>query len=120
MRGIFIDLSLKNIAIETQSLIQIDAIVDDNEITSGMKDWAEQLQIVTGTISIKKFFVPEYWVGIKDLPDHYQDVLDNPNDYKSELDDLYVEINEWQSRGDYVLWWNDEYYMSQEGEVIST
>ena len=74
-----------------------------------------------GTISVKSFFVPDLWFGIEDLPGHYQEFLDEPEN-ATEEERLYYpeEIAEWQADGDFVLWCNEDYYLNKEGELESS
>lgn len=120
LEGNFLTLSLKDVAGRIPSLSAGNLYVSSDAITVEAKKWANELNMTLQTISVKQFSVPEYWIGIKELPDHYQDVLNNPSEYGSDLNELYEEIDTWRKRGDYVFYWNEDYYMSKEGEVIST
>ena len=79
------------------------------------------LPFTPGTISVKSFFLPELWLGIRDLPDHYQDFLDHPENSNEDERFYYPEeIKEWREGGNFVLWWNEDYFLNEEGELESS
>lgn len=74
-----------------------------------------------GTISVRAFFLPELWLGIQDLPDHYQDFLDHPENSNEDERQYYPkEIEEWRDSGSFVLLWNEDYYLNADGELESS
>ena len=74
-----------------------------------------------GTISVKPFFLTECSIGIRDLPDHLQEFLDHPENADEEERRYYPEeVKEWRERGSFVLWWNEDYFLSKEGELESS
>ena len=79
------------------------------------------LLFTPGAISVKSFFIPEVWFGIQDLPEHYQEFLDHPENANEE-ERLYYpeEISAWHERGDFVLWCNEDYYLNKDGELESS
>jgi hypothetical protein len=89
----------------------------------------EDEQIIERDISMYRFFDRENNVGITDLPDTYVDYLGNEGDYlageseeirKREKDWIESEIERWKKRGDYVFWWDNDYYVNELGEVVSS
>ena len=71
-----------------------------------------------GTISVKEFFIPGQWIGIKELPDHYQEFLDEPkSSTEDERLDYPEEIAQWRADGSFVLWFNEDYFLNEEGEL---
>jgi hypothetical protein len=79
------------------------------------------LSFTPGTIRVKPFFLPDLWIGIRNLPDHYQKFLDNPADASEEERRYYPEkIRDWRESGSFVLWFNEDYYLSKDGEVESS
>ena len=79
------------------------------------------LPFTPGTISVKPFFLPELWLGIRDLPDHYQDFVDHPENATEDERFYYPdEIDAWRECGDFVLWWNKDYFLNTEGELESS
>ena len=74
-----------------------------------------------GTIKVKPFFIPEILIGIQDLPDHYQEFLDHPENANEDERFYYPEeIQAWREAGNFVLWFNEDYYLNEEGELESS
>ncbi len=74
-----------------------------------------------GTISVKPFSLPELWLGIQDLPDHYQEFLDHPENVNEEERHYYPnEIDAWRECGNFVLLWDEDYYLNEDGELESS
>ncbi|BDI30148.1 hypothetical protein CCAX7_21990 [Capsulimonas corticalis] len=83
--------------------------------------WQREIGFAPATISVKKFFLEDQWIGIQDLPDHFQEVLDNPDDYdEEERKDADEEILRWKEEGTFVLKWCEEYWLSRDGDVESS
>ena len=79
------------------------------------------LPFTPGTISIKQFFLPDLWLGIQDLPEHYQDFLDYPENANDDECHYYSdEIADWRECGNFVLWWNEDYFLNEDGEIESS
>ncbi len=84
-------------------------------------EWEEASGFQPVTIRVKPFFLDELWIGIRDLPEHYQDVIDNPDDFEPyRKDELLEDIREWNRSGSFVFYWTEDYYMSIDGEVESS
>jgi hypothetical protein len=77
------------------------------------------MQIQPGTIAVRKFFLPHYYVGITDLPSQLQEFVDNPDD-SPEYDASLQDLADWLAAGYYVLVWNEQYYLNRDGKVISS
>ena len=74
-----------------------------------------------GTIRVKAFFVADLWFGIEDLPAHYQEFQDEPENATEEERLRYPkQIAAWQASGDFVLYCNEDYYLNKEGELVSS
>lgn len=74
-----------------------------------------------GTISVKPFFLTECSIGIRDLPDHLQEFLDHPENADEDERFYYPEeIDAWRECGNFVLWWNNDYYLNEDGELASS
>ena len=79
------------------------------------------LRFTPGTIAVKKFFVSDHWIGITDLPEHYQEFLDEPQSAAEEERLNYPEeIAAWRSSGEFVLWFNEDYFLNENGELESS
>lgn len=83
-----------------------------------IKDWQAELGFTWGTIRIKRFFDPEYDIGIEDAPGHLQ-VLDREEDEirRNELKEM---LSGWLEDGEYVFWWGKDYYTGADGSNSST
>ena len=89
---------------------------DDNKLFVEIQSWQKEINFVPGTISVRKFFLPDRWIGIQDLPDYLRDVSDYPSNYDpQERQALQEQTCEWQDSGDFVLYWVEDYYLDKEG-----
>lgn len=94
---------------------------DGDSIFEELTDWQDELGFTPGTISIQQFFLSERWIGIKDLPEHYQEVIDQPDEIdESRRRELEEDIRRWLQAGDFVLYWDEEYYLNAAGELESS
>ena len=94
---------------------------DDIVLQALIKNWQDEIGFIPGTISVKPFFLPDQWIGIQDLPDHYLEFLNQPENYDEERRlQLQEDIRQWRESGDFVLYWSEDYYLNQEGEVESS
>jgi hypothetical protein len=83
--------------------------------------WKSEIGFRATAITVEPFFLRDRWIGIADLPQHYQEVLDHPES----LDEvrrwnLLDDIRQWRLRGDFVLYWDEDYYLNTDGEVVSS
>lgn len=81
--------------------------------------WQEELGFRPETIHVRAFTGLEGdFVKLEVVPSHlYEhgpDETDENRMYREQL------ISEWEAAGNFVLWWNVDFHMSKEGEVIST
>jgi len=87
----------------------------------GIEQWMDEIRLMPRTITVKEFFLEDRYIGIRLLPDHYQDVLEHPDGYDRErLTELTEDIRSWTDQGSFVLFWTEDYYMSREGDVDSS
>jgi hypothetical protein len=60
-------------------------------------------------------------IGIEDVPWHHLEYLANPTAFEEEeRADLSTRIQDWLDRGDFVLWWGNDYDVNKNGEVVSS
>jgi hypothetical protein len=60
-------------------------------------------------------------IGIEDVPWHHLEFLANPSAFEEEEQaNLPTRIQEWLDRGDFVLWWGNDYDVNNHGEVVSS
>ena len=83
--------------------------------------WEAEIGFRATPITVEPFFLLDRRIGIADLPQHYQEVLDHPESVdKDRRLDLLDDIRQWQVRGDFVLYWDEDYYVNKDGEVVSS
>ena len=83
-----------------------------------IKDWQAEIGFQWETIRIKRFFDPEYLIGIEDVPGHLQ-ILDEEED-EAERKELEGMLKRWVESGEYVFWWGKDYYTGVDGSNSST
>ena len=44
----------------------------------------------------------------------------DPDEPDEDREERMRAVEEWEAAGDFVLWWDVDYHMSKEGEVVST
>jgi hypothetical protein len=74
-----------------------------------------------GSISVKEFFDPDYYVGVSPYPSEYQEFLDFPDRFSEEEKHAYEShIRRWNEDGQFVFCWAEEYWMNRDGEAVSS
>ena len=70
---------------------------------------------------MKTFFLRDRWIGIEDIPRHYQQFLESPEEVNEEYRaELLEDIRQWRERGDFVLHWDEDYYFDRNGAISSS
>ena len=93
----------------------------EEDMSRELQNWQQELGFTGATITIQPFFLLDRYIGIKDLPDHYEEVLNQPEAYSaSRRRELQEDVRLWNERGDFVLYWDEEYYLNQDGELDSS
>jgi hypothetical protein len=91
----------------------------DEDVSS----WLDSLGIHESVIKVKRFFLPDYHVGIVDFPQFFQDILRNPSAY-SEDEQRGAESAKarWFKEGIFELWLNDgtNLWITSTGQVESS
>lgn len=97
---------------------------DENDEAAADRTLAEvqsAISLTPASIVIKKFWLDDRQVGISDLPEHYQDFLNNPEEFDEQRKaELSEDVRRWFSEGDFVLWWGEDYYLDKDGDVSSS
>jgi hypothetical protein len=79
-------------------------------------------------IQVRRFYLPEYQLGIRDLPKYLEDFVVNPDacladlseeDKQLEAHELSASLAEWLKQGSFVFHHDDEYWMDAEGFVLA-
>lgn len=117
-QGTYLQALVREVSQETQTAVQDDFMNKGwSKCWDELDRWAAELGFIEGMIALRKFSLPEFEFGIRDLPEVYQELVDSGR----ELDEDDKEgILSWQEVNDYVLLWGNEYDIGREGEVIST
>ena len=96
-------------------------IAAGEDISAKFSSVLEDLGARPKQIQVKRFSIPERDISIEDLPKHYREFLENIVDYsENRQQELFGDIADWKQHGDFVLIWDEEYFLSAAGEVIST
>lgn len=85
-------------------------------LSEQISQWQEELGFSPELIRVQKFFDPEMYVGIEQVPDHLQDVDESDEDFE----ELQADLREWEGSGSFVFYWAKDYFMASDGEVEST
>jgi hypothetical protein len=120
-RGDLIDIQLQRLEfmVEDQKPGQPFDIYDPR-IESRRKQWSRKLGIRRGTINIRQFSDPEHDVKIENQPGYFNDVLerrDGPAEEKARIEELR---QNWETEKNFVLWWGNDYWIGEDGEVESS
>jgi hypothetical protein len=94
---------------------------DDSGALQELRDWQKELHFAPSPIRVRIFFEANRTIGIRALPDHYQEAIDYPETFEpSRLKLLLDDVQEWRARGDFVFYWGEDYYLDKEGDVVSS
>lgn len=115
-------LGYETVPIQKEILAVSDGVyrADPIPLSIAIRHQQEELGLIKGPISVRPFFVPERWIGIKPLPDHYQDILDHADPDSQEWNEVQEEARLWQDRGDFVFYWDEPYYLNRDGDIESS
>ncbi|MEX1041197.1 MAG: hypothetical protein WDZ51_11230 [Pirellulaceae bacterium] len=112
------------------ALIGVDVVATDSlgsgsmvydQANAELARWKSGVGFQAMAINVQAFFLHDRWIGIEDLPQHYQEVLDHPESIaKERIEELLNDIRRWRLRGDFVLFWDEDYYLNKVGEVVSS
>jgi hypothetical protein len=89
------------------------------EADAEMAALKERLGFEPADIRVRRFDSDE--AGITDLPGEYEEFLESPASYSPEDREWYEGvIAEWRREGRFALYWCGEYWVSADGEVLSS
>lgn len=119
--GNYLSTSVREMAQEPKRTLHGPYELDKDSLASALAEWQDELGILPVPISVRQFFLSARWIGIKDIPDSLQESLDRPDDYtEEERHELQEELRQWHESGDFVLYWDEEYYLDREGEIVGS
>ncbi len=58
------------------------------------------------------------FVKVEAMPSFWLEA--DPDEPDEDREERMRAVEEWEAAGDFVLWWDVDYHMSKEGEVVST
>jgi hypothetical protein len=85
--------------------------------------WKREIRFQETPITVREFFLNDRYLGIRRLPDHLAEFRENPDlaaESEEERREVGDRIREWESLGQFVLWWGKDYYVNRDGDVEST
>ena len=82
--------------------------------------WQEEIGYVPGTIRVKRFFLPERWIGIREIPEDYEEEAINADFPDEEAEEMREVRRRWYADQSFVLCFDEDYYMSEDGDVDSS
>lgn len=82
--------------------------------------WREINGYELRSIQVFKFYLDDLRVGIESYPGEMELGKDNNKITKDEKNDMIADSTDWIARGDYVFWWNRDFWMNNAGEVIAS
>jgi hypothetical protein len=90
-----------------EHLRPIEAIypTHDEVFRPELRAWQEEIGFRPVTIRVKRFSIPELGIGIQDDPDHFQEILADPDYSEEEKADIRESIAVWEADGQFVLLW---------------
>jgi hypothetical protein len=91
----------------------------DRELSS----WLHSLGFQEAVIKVKRFYLPDYHIGIVDFPRFFQDVLCNPSAYSEDEQRLaQTQRDRWFTEGLFELWLNEgtDLWVTATGEIESS
>ena len=121
--GQYLELHLRPLRFHAKSIRRGGPyLIEDPEFQDHLLDqyheWQDEIGFTENTIRVDRFCLEVLPIGIEDLPRHFQEFLDDPDDFTEEEQREFPElIKEWTARGDFVLWWGTNYYLCHDGEI---
>jgi len=81
--------------------------------------WQEDLGFRATTIHVRAFTgLGDDFVKVEATPSFWLEA--DPDEPDEDREERMRAIKEWEAAGDFVLWWDVDFHMSKEGEVVST
>jgi len=84
-------------------------------------EWLASQGFKSHPVSVRRFYLPEINLGIKQVPDSMRVAIEQPERFHpAELEEIYKGITGWIDDGLFVLCWNEDYYVDAKGRVVSS
>ena len=94
--------------------------IHDERIPPRLAAWQVEMGFKPATIRVNRFAIPGLGIGIEDYPDHFGDILDDPEASDEEKADVRESMRLWDADGQFVLLWGNDYWLAGDGEVVSS
>jgi hypothetical protein len=92
----------------------------DERIPPRLLAWQEEMGFRSATIRVRRFFLDDLWIDIEDYPDHFGEILEDPEALDEEHDENRGSMRTWDAEGQFVLLWGNDYWLDGTGEVVSS
>jgi hypothetical protein len=92
----------------------------DERIATLLNAWQKEIGFRPATITVKKFFSVEHYIGIEDYPSHFAEILSDPEATEDERIDVRDSMTLWDRDGQFVLLWGNDYWLNSSGDVVSS
>jgi hypothetical protein len=83
-----------------------------------LSSWQSNLGFLEGPISVKPYWLPEYWTGIEDIPQGLREILEDPEEDEEDQRLELEALDDWIREGNFVFWWCENYHLDRDGEGI--
>lgn len=88
---------------------------------TALESWVDELKLAIQSISIYKFFLSNYKIGIKELSSDDEYFLNHQSEYSEDEQISYHQmIKDWQDSGEFVFWYNNDFWCDKEGDIIAS
>jgi hypothetical protein len=94
--------------------------VYDDRIPILLQEWQREMGFREQSIRVKRFADSEFGIGIRDYPEHFSEVMSDPETTEEEKANELECESQWEADGQFVLWWGNDYWLNGEGEVTSS
>jgi hypothetical protein len=105
-----------------------EQLLEDGDLAAVYHDNYEEylrraLNVFPAVIRVKAFCLPKDVIAVYELPESLQDFQENPSN--PDLDDaerigLQEFLRTWKEHGQFVLIWQNDYWLNRNGEVVAS
>ena len=92
----------------------------DERIPPLIDAWKAEHGFRPSTIRVKQFFSVKHGAGIEEYPTHFTEILEDPASDDVEKADIRASMESWDEDGNFVLYWGNDYWLNESGEVVSS
>lgn len=115
----------RHLSATTQAAVSAGGLdeVFQEQPDANLQQWLVDIGFSGETITVRKFFLTDFTIGIQEYEDYFADAISNPGSYSDEeIQVIRSEQNRWLHEGIFVLWLNPttECWIDHSGRVVST